>query len=148
MIDRFRGQYGFLSNFFCHPFKFHGEVYASAEHAYQASKTNDPNLKRMIMLADSPAAAKLIGKTIALPRDWEWRKLKAMKDILRAKFAVPQLAQQLRETGNSFLIEGNYHYDIFWGVYLPTGKGDNHLGILLMEVRQELLNGADFSIYS
>ena len=41
-------------------------------------------------------------------------------------------------TGNLVLEEGNGWHDTFWGVDLKTGEGENHLGRILMQVREEL----------
>lgn len=35
------------------------------------------------------------------------------------------------------LVEGNSFGDTFWGVDARTGKGENHLGKILMKVREE-----------
>jgi predicted NAD-dependent protein-ADP-ribosyltransferase YbiA (DUF1768 family) len=42
----------------------------------------------------------------------------------------------LIDTGDQELIEGNWWGDVIWGVC--NGKGENHLGKILMEVRKEL----------
>lgn len=36
------------------------------------------------------------------------------------------------------VFEGNYWHDVFWGIDLKTREGENHLGIILMELRKEL----------
>lgn len=41
-------------------------------------------------------------------------------------------------TGGEDLVEGNRWNDKFWGVCLKTGRGENWLGKLLMQVRAEL----------
>ena len=62
-----------------------------------------------------------------------------MEDIVRAKFTQNQeLKQQLIGTGDAYLEEGNTWHDTCWGVDLKTGEGQNHLGKILMKVRQEL----------
>ena len=62
-----------------------------------------------------------------------------MEDIVRAKFTQNQdMKQQLLATGNLVLVEGNGWHDTFWGVDLKTGEGENHLGRILMQVREEL----------
>ena len=55
---------------------------------------------------------------------------------LRLKFAIPELAEKLLATGEAELIEGNSWGDTTWGVYKDIGE--NRLGKLLMQVRQEL----------
>ncbi len=46
-----------------------------------------------------------------------------------------ELKQKLISTGNSILEEGNYWNDTFWGICKE--KEENHLGKLLMKVREE-----------
>ena len=41
------------------------------------------------------------------------------------------------------LVEGNYWKDTFWGVDEKLG-GKNHLGRILMEIREELKDGFVF----
>ena len=38
VIDEFRGEYGFLSNFHQHPFEYKGLTYPNSEAAFQAQK--------------------------------------------------------------------------------------------------------------
>ena len=49
------------------------------------------------------------------------------------------LRQQLLDTGDAELVEGNSWNDTFWGVSARTGKGKNWLGRLLMQVRGEMV---------
>lgn len=52
------------------------------------------------------------------------------------------LKKKLLETGDAELIEGNYWHDNTWGqCYCPRCKnkiGENHLGKLLMKIRESL----------
>jgi predicted NAD-dependent protein-ADP-ribosyltransferase YbiA (DUF1768 family) len=59
-----------------------------------------------------------------------------MLEIIRAKFQDADLRRQLFATGDQELREGNHWGDTFWGVC--NGRGDNHLGKILMQVRQEI----------
>jgi predicted NAD-dependent protein-ADP-ribosyltransferase YbiA (DUF1768 family) len=59
-----------------------------------------------------------------------------MKQLLKLKFNNPDLQQKLIATYPEELIEGNYWHDTYWGVC--EGVGENHLGKLLMEIRNEL----------
>jgi predicted NAD-dependent protein-ADP-ribosyltransferase YbiA (DUF1768 family) len=58
--------------------------------------------------------------------------------LVRQKFREPKLRELLAGTRNAELIEGNYWGDRFWGVYVGDGKGENHLGKILMQVREEV----------
>ena len=87
--------------------------------------------------------SKKLGRKVIIRDDWEEVKEKIMYDIVEAKFYQNQeLAQQLLATGNTYLMEGNYWKDQFWGVYPETGNvgedGLNVLGQILMRVRANL----------
>jgi ribA/ribD-fused uncharacterized protein len=135
-ISEFSGKYRFLSNFYPSVVRFEGMNYPTVEHAFQAAKTADPDERANIYYAASPGQAKRLGRQVALRDDWEDVKLTIMLDLLRSKFAHRGIRAQLAATGERELIEGNYWGDTFWGVC--EGKGENHLGKLLMKVRDEI----------
>ena len=71
--------------------------------------------------------------------DWEQIKVGVMKDLVLQKFTKhKELKEKLLATGDAYLEETNTWNDIFWGVC--KGKGQNHLGKILMEVRKEIKN--------
>ena len=81
----------------------------------------------------------LIGGEVFLRPDWEEVKVGIMEEIVRAKFTQhPELAARLLATGDKVLVEGNHWGDTCWGVDTRTGQGENHLGKILMKVREEL----------
>lgn len=134
-IAGFRGRYLFLSNFApCFG--------SSVEHFYQAAKTDNLAEKAFILDAATPAIAKSLGKSVTLKPDWDVVKLAAMKTLLQMKFSLSQYKYLLRNTGEAELIESNYWHDNFWGdcrcLKCEHIEGQNHLGKLLMEVRDEL----------
>lgn len=136
MIDSFRGKYYFLSNFYLAPVTYNGFTYSNNEAAFQAQKTVDIR-ERMIFATLDPSAAKRRGRVVDIRPDWDSVKIEIMKDIVRAKFTTnTELGEQLLATGDEVLVEGNTWNDKFWGVC--NGHGLNHLGIILMEVRDEL----------
>jgi predicted NAD-dependent protein-ADP-ribosyltransferase YbiA (DUF1768 family) len=61
-----------------------------------------------------------------------------MAQLIASKFSDlnPTLKQRLIDTGERQLIEDNWWHDYFWGVC--QGRGENHLGRLLMEHRTAL----------
>jgi len=134
-ISEFKGQYSFLSNF--HPVIviMDGQPYNSVENAYQAAKTLDLN-KRIQFETVNPGKAKRMGNALELRKDWEDVKIGIMKDLVKNKFNNFDLRDRLLATENAKLIEGNFHGDRFWGKV--NGIGENHLGIILMEVRAEI----------
>lgn len=139
VISSFQGEYFFLSNFFYSPVEFDGEIYPAVEHAFQAAKTFDAELRQGILQASSPAQAKHQGRTVPLRSDWEQVKFEIMFMLLKFKFSHPDLRQKLLETGDAELIEGNNWGDKVWGCVSYKGQwiGKNHLGKLLMKVRAD-----------
>ena len=138
-IDRFVGDYEFLSNFYPCKIYYEGLEYPSVEHAYQAAKTTD-KIKRIDFLcqARSPAAAQRLGKKLPLRSDWEIVKIGIMEQLVEQKFIeIPDLKELLMETAPAELIEGNNWGDRFWGKC--NGSGKNWLGNILMDVRKKIL---------
>lgn len=54
IINSFTGKYAFLSNFHYSPITFEKIEYPTAEHAFQAAKTNDISLRRHISSLKTP----------------------------------------------------------------------------------------------
>ena len=140
IINRFDGKYAFLSNFSLSPITFEGITYPTVEHYFQAMKTLDLDMRRTIAAAATPGIAKRMGRKVHLREDWERVKDAYMKNALRAKFQDPKLKAKLLATGDAYLEEGNTWHDTYWGVC--DGVGQNHLGLLLMEIREELAASA------
>ena len=139
-IDRFTGEYDFLSNFYPCRVEFEGDWYPSVEHAFQAAKTFDREKRIAAAVAPTARSVKEFGKNrIKLREDWEEVKDGVMYECVKSKFAGDlELKRKLLATGNALLIEGNSHKDRYWGVY--RGEGRNMLGQTLMRVREELQN--------
>ncbi len=141
-VTSFRGKYAFLSNFYAAEVPFEGMVYPNSEAAFQAAKCLDPEDRIPFTETKNPTVAKRMGRKVALRSDWAYVKLGIMEQIVRAKFAAhPELAERLAATGDLPLAEGNAWHDTFWGVDAKTGKGENHLGEILMKVREECGGG-------
>ena len=69
--------------------------------------------------------------------DWSFHKLGIMREIVRKKFLHKNLADRLLDTWDAELIEGNNWGDQYWGVC--RGQGQNHLGRILMDIRESLM---------
>ena len=135
-ITSFRGMYAFLSNFYAAPITDkNGDGWPTVEHAFQAMKTKNQDTRDMIRTqCPRPVDARFIGRALTLRSDWEQIKLPLMKRLVQRKFEQnPKLMTALKATGDRELIEGNKHGDTFWGQC--NGVGENHLGRILMEVR-------------
>lgn len=136
-IKEFSGPYRFLSNFYYVTIAYEGIMYPSTEHAFQASKSLERSERLYIAEAPTASEAKRRGRALKPIRsDWEQVRLKIMEDLLEIKFRQPLLRRRLLNTGRANLIEGNTWGDIFWGVC--AGVGENHLGRLLMKIRDRI----------
>lgn len=130
MIDNFHdGEHDFLSNFF-------GDDGTDVERYYQSEKTINPKDRFTILMATSPAQAKKLGRQVKMRSGWDDMKLEVMRELLEWKFSDPELAAKLLATGDEELVEGNTWGDTYWGIC--RGKGENHLGRLLMDIRGQL----------
>lgn len=139
-IDRFRGEWFCLSNFYADgvAVTLSGLTYPSVEHAYQAAKRTDREFRAAIQAAQTPAEAAELGRASPPDPGWEGRKESVMLALLRQKFDRPPLRQRLLDTGDRPLVEGNTWGDSYWGVDAESGTGENRLGLLLQQVRAEL----------
>lgn len=143
-IITFSGTYRFLSNFYPSPITYNGLLYPTVEHAYQAAKTDDFELKRGIAQLVNPATAKKIGQMVPLREDWETVKIDVMRTCLALKFApdFTSVTKHLMATYPMDLVEGNTWHDNFWGdchcTRCASLPGLNWLGQLLMERREQL----------
>lgn len=144
VIDTFREEWEFLSNFFPAPVMLEGITYLTTEHAFQAMKTREVAERYAVRGAPTPAVAKRKGKKVSLRESWETERFAVMEQVLRAKFSAPHLRDKLLATGDRILIEGNSWRDTTWGMVLDRASGQwrgrNELGKLLMKLREELRN--------
>ena len=137
-IDRFRGEYAFLSNFWEASVTYQGLTYGNNEAAFQAQKCMTEATKKDFTTL-SPGAAKRMGRRVQLRPDWEAVRVPIMEEIVRAKFSDHEdLKALLLATGDALIEEGNTWHDTFWGVDAKSGRGQNHLGKILMKIREEL----------
>jgi hypothetical protein len=128
-----------LSNFSSFAIEWKGKLYPTSEHAYHAEKFEDETLREEIRTARSAHDAMKLAQTNRekYRENWDEVKLAVMKDILRAKVQQhPYVKKKLLETGDKLLIENSWR-DAYWG-WGPEKNGENHLGNLWMEVRDEV----------
>lgn len=131
----FRGKYVFLSNFYWSPFVFDGQVYSTAEAAFQAQKCADPDDMDAFVALDSGRAAKALGRKVRMRDDWDDIKVDVMRRVIDAKFSNERLATKLLAVEGE-IVEDNTWHDTFWG--RCNGQGENWLGRILMDKREEL----------
>lgn len=162
-VKGFEKEYSFLSNFWESPISLSyisplatedckaniiNIVFPTVEHAFQGFKVfkdwknpTDSEIKDFIAFSkyETPGKAKRAGRQVAInPEYWNSHRNEVMLFLLRKKFEIPELKEKLLATGNAYLEETNYWKDIYWGVC--NGIGENNLGKLLMQLRQELKN--------
>eukprot|EP00439_Symbiodinium_sp_Y106_P015034 s4244_g2.t1 len=140
-VERFQGPYKFLSNFFWSQLDYEGLCYPSVEHAFQAAKLrrNEERLAWGFTGSVSFGEAKRLGRQVPLREDWKEIREEVMASCLSAKFSDPSLREKLLRTGNRELIDGHSGSpDLIWGYHIPSQKGENRLGLLLMDLRSKL----------
>jgi|LNFM01.1.fsa_nt_gb ribA/ribD-fused uncharacterized protein len=136
--------YGAFSNLLKRAIEFEGEVFATAEHAYQAGKARKPAVRKWLMEAPSPSLLAMAAHGLYvwdIAEDWSKIKFDRMKRVLMAKFTQHEdLKSLLLSTGTARLVESatvDNSVNRLWGEV--NGVGQNKLGALLMEVRAEIL---------
>lgn len=134
--------YGVFSNLFPRPIDFEGNVYATSEHAYQAGKARKPEVREWILSAPTPSLAAMAAHGLyvwdVVP-NWAIIKFDRMRAVVRAKFDQHEdLKELLLSTGDARLVEAgtvNNAVNRLWGEV--DGKGENMLGVILMDLRSE-----------
>jgi len=134
-ITSFRGDYAFLSNFYYSPIPYRHFRCECVESAYQAEKCENYEDLVIIATLDGKGAKGAI-RACKIRDDWEDEKLDVMRELCRRKFVYNSgLRSKLLATGNALTQEENSWGDTFWGTV--NGIGQNHLGKILMELRNE-----------
>jgi N-glycosidase YbiA len=134
--------YGCFSNFSPHGIIIHDTYWTTVEHYYQAQKfagTPDAVIIPVIHAVDTPEEAAALGRcsTRQLRPDWEVVKTQVMREAVLKKFLThADIREILLNTGDHLLIEDSPR-DYFWGCGADK-TGENHLGKILMGVREEI----------
>ncbi|QGH45272.1 hypothetical protein [Bacteriophage Eos] len=151
-ILTFDGEFSFLSNFYESEMEIDQGptkppvVVKTLEHAYQALKAKTKDECDWVLASPTPGVAKRRGQKVDAWDNWEELKADIMLELLRIKFFFNEnMRQRLLATGTARLVEGNTWGDRYWGVC--RGEGENTLGMLLMQVRSELLDGTMHSTF-
>ena len=133
------GELGFLANYSSHGFYKNNIYYKTVEHYYQSEKFNDLEIKNKIINCDTPKEASNIGRDRNLKRIDNFKDIKnsVMYDGLYLKFSQNKdIRSKLIETGDKLIREMTVK-ESYWGIG-PNLDGENHIGHLLMKVREQV----------
>ncbi len=143
MINEFKGDYRWLSNFEAVTIKLGEHIYPSVEHAYMSAKCDSSEWKLFCMDARNTAGdVKKKSREVKLVDNWDRYKFLVMQSCLEQKYEQEPFRSKLIKTGTQNIVEGNYFGDIIWGVdlkYTPN-IGENHLGRMIMKIREDLIS--------
>jgi ribA/ribD-fused uncharacterized protein len=135
--------YGVFSNLYRREILFEGEIFPTAEHAYQAGKARKAEVRAWLMAAPSPALLAMAAHGLYywdVAPGWAKTKFDRMRRVLHAKFTQhPDLRNVLLATDDAQLIEHatvDNPVNRLWGQV--NGVGQNMLGSMLMDLRTEL----------
>ena len=140
LLFRSDGNLNILSNFYSMRLNYKGMTYHSAEQAYQhqmALYHARSDLAYRIMVTRTAAQSKRESKVVRKSAQWHEYKHKVMSEILLAKSnQLEAFKSSLLKTGQAQLLH-NIDTDSYWGCGSDL-KGDNMMGVLLMELRRKL----------
>lgn len=129
------------SNFQSFQITYKGVKFPTVEHFYQALKSEDPADWEKIAALETPGEAKKQGRWLPLRPDWEEKKIEIMRLALEQKFSHgTRYHDALMASGDDEIVEWNTWHDQVWGRCVcqkHQGAGENHLGKLLMDIRQK-----------
>ena len=140
-----------LSNMTYVDIEHQGIIYPSTENFYQAIKYDKDDFcqevdylttVRKYLATIKPHEAKKFSRSNPMTNPkFEDNKPKIMLYAQRKKYSQEPFRSKLLATGDCHIEEGNYWNDLYWGVDLKTRKGENNLGKIIMQVRDELREG-------
>lgn len=136
-IKHFTGENRWLSNFYPSKINIDGDEYATVEHYFQSQKPLDFVIADGIRHAPTATIAKILGRKCELRDDWRTIRFNIMETGLRAKFKLPEFKSRLIDTGIRDISEVCVWGNNIWG-YDEHGFGENNLGMLLMEIREDI----------
>jgi len=155
LITQFKGQYEFLNPAYYCLAEYDGIIYNSAEVAFLASQYDDPYFRSMFRNLSLPIwRARELAKKFQKRRDWTPElSLDLTRQITLDKFCrSPNLRSLLLATRHELIVAENGWHEQFWGrciCNIRPGKygrkdaclvpGSNHLGNILMSVRDRLI---------
>jgi ribA/ribD-fused uncharacterized protein len=152
VVFKTKERFGELSNMSAgFPLTINGIRIPTSEALYQACRfPHLPDLQQKIIAQKSPMTAKMVGKPFRdqTREDWNRSRVKIMRWCLRVKLAQhwSRFGRILASTQNKPIVEQS-RKDQYWGAQISKSDadvlvGENVLGRLLMELREELHSSA------
>ena len=143
--DEFSGLSNMADGF---PLLVNGTRIPTSEHLYQCLKfPNNPETQREVLSHENPMTLKMVtrtklNKTLIRP-DWKDIELDVMYFCLKVKMVWNwvKFGDLLRSTRSREIFDVSSRKDLYWGVMITDDGyvGENHLGKLLMKLRDELM---------
>ena len=122
--------------------------YPSTENFYQAMKYQDKEIRAYVATL-KPHEAKAYSRANKMTSlVFEEKKLQIMEYAQKQKYSKEPFKSKLLATGDALLEEGNWWGDKFWGVDIKTRQGENHLGKIIMKIRDQLKQEEINNVYS
>jgi len=134
----YENEFYVFSNYSSFAIDWKGKLYPTSEHVYHSEKFEEEKMKELIRNARSAHDSQKLAEANVdkYRKDWDKVRLKIMKEILLVKVIQhPYVKKKLLQSENKELIEDSWR-DSFWG-WGPNRDGENHLGKLWMEIRNE-----------
>jgi ribA/ribD-fused uncharacterized protein len=150
-FTKVRLPHGWLGNMSPYSIVLDGTTWRTAEALFQALRFDDAEIREEIRAQQSPMGAKMVAKKHRARMVVEPQSaadIENMRTVLRLKLSQhPELSQELIRTGDALIIEDCSQRPrgsgLFWGAALQQQQwvGQNQLGKLWMELRNELARG-------
>lgn len=114
--------------------------FLSVEHAYLYYKYDAVDFRNKCLSNIEASEIKKLSHNLKPTKNWNNVKLDIMYKLLKIKFSKEPFKSLLLNTENQNIVEGNNWDDTFWGVDVNStpNYGENHLGRLIMKIRDEL----------
>ena len=146
----FKGPLAFLSNSYEHKMEYKGREFKTVEHAYQWERATDSKDRQKVLDTPNATMVKRVASKFKLdnPEEWDARKVSVMRELLKLKFADPELKKKLDRTVGMELIDQNHWHDNDMGRCISKlydnkeFPDSNKVGRILMEMR----DGSDLGV--
>lgn len=151
----FQSELSYLSNFYYTPFYYKDKLFTSAEQAFQWAKAiaaDYHHTAKSILALEDPYEIKHLSFDVPQTEQWSRSEVDTMRAIVYAKFSQNRaINERLRLTTYTRFHECTTNSHWGTGVSLPISSreidhtkfaGENHLGVILSEVRTRLRKDA------